>query len=284
MAFVPPGMGWLVDMPDIRDYSAADERILESFSDLAPQGRAPPRTDWRDFFDQVHDQQRLNASCAHACLGLLEYFERRVSGQQLSLSRRFAYKLSRRISCGVGDCGASLRTTWKVIFRFGTPPECHCPYTVADFDQEPEPFLFSFGQEVKSLTYLRLDGAGLSGESTLKAVKGFLSAGFPSAFGFSVNTSLSLDPDIGFPTASDGVRGGQAVIAVGFDDARRIRSDKGALLIRNSWGGEWGDNGYGWLPYAYVRQQLARDFWTVLKPEWLASGEFRRPEITLGAF
>jgi C1A family cysteine protease len=64
---------------------------------------------------------------------------------------------------------------------------------------------------------------------------------------------------------------------VGYDDKLRIRSDKGALLVRNSWGADWGDGGYGWLPYEYVRQQLAVDFWTLLKPSWLKSGEFESP-------
>jgi C1A family cysteine protease len=63
-------------------------------------------------------------------------------------------------------------------------------------------------------------------------------------------------------------------LAVGYDDARAIRSTRGALLTRNSWGTGWGDGGYGWLPEAYVKEQLAVDFWTFLRPEWLGSGEF----------
>jgi len=58
---------------------------------------------------------------------------------------------------------------------------------------------------------------------------------------------------------------------------RRIRSDRGALLMMNSWGHKWGDGGAGWLPYTYVRERLAADFWTLLSPQWLASGDFRRP-------
>ena len=47
----------------------------------------------------------------------------------------------------------------------------------------------------------------------------------------------------------------------------------------NSWGTEWGNHGYGWLPYDYVRTHLAGDFWTIMSPEWLDSGEFWRPEL-----
>ena len=35
-------------------------------------------------------------------------------------------------------------------------------------------------------------------------------------------------------------------MAVGYDD------DRGVFIIRNSWGSNWGDNGYFYMPYEFI--------------------------------
>jgi C1A family cysteine protease len=42
-----------------------------------------------------------------------------------------------------------------------------------------------------------------------------------------------------------------AVLVVGYIDGGTLDEH---FIIRNSWGQSWGDAGYGYLPYSYVRQ------------------------------
>lgn len=279
--FVIPALGWLPSLPDFRDYGPQSPAVQGMLDQLKPasgdRSRGPPKVDLRECFPEVFDQGRLNASAANACASLVQYFEGRAHGRLVRPSRLFLYRMARRLRGLSGDTGADLRTTLKALVRFGLPPERLWPYDAATFDAEPQAFLFSFAKGSQSITYVRLDERNSTGSQTLATARAFLAGGFPTVFGFCVPDSLSRAGDVPYRRPFDRTVGGQAVVAVGYDDRRRTPSGTGALLVRNSWGSEWGEDGYGWLPYVYVEEQLAVDFWTVLRADWLEAGEFVRP-------
>jgi C1A family cysteine protease len=274
--FALPKMGWHRDLPDWRDLGPDDRQVRKLFKGLRRvRARRGGSVDLREWFLPVEDQGSLRSCVAHACVGLVQYFARRASGRVLRTSAGFLYQMSRRLLHWSGDCGTQCRPTLKALVRFGLPPEEFC--AAGPFDQAPEPFLFCYAAPFQAIRYLRLDVRGADGAATLAQVRMHLAAGFPCLFGFPVYSTLSAVADVPFPTVFDRGCGGQAVLAVGYDDNRRIRSTKGALLIRSSWGEGWGEGGYGWLPYAYVEEQLAVDFWTLVEADWLTSGEFLDP-------
>jgi C1A family cysteine protease len=278
------GLGWLRDLPDHKDYGPQCPEVAALLAPLTGCSNwpacIPESIDWREYCSPVRDQETLRSCAAHACIGLIEYFEQRATGKPCRLSNLFLYKTTRRLLHWEGNTGASIRSTWKALIRFGVPPEEYLPYDISKYDAEPDPFLYSCATRFPGLHYVRLDSPCAPRHDVVLIVKAYLAAGFPCTCGFPVIELPSDDGNIPWPRKTDTFRGGQAVVAVGFDDHRRIGSaPKGALLIRNSWGGHWGEAGYGWLPYEYLLNYLAVDFWTVLTREWLESGEFTRPHL-----
>jgi hypothetical protein len=55
-----------------------------------------------------------------------------------------------------------------------------------------------------------------------------------------------------------------------FIPAKQSDADPMVYLSAN-----WGENGYGWLPYAYVEAGLADDFWSMVKAEYVDTDLFK---------
>jgi C1A family cysteine protease len=274
------GMGWQRDLKDARDYQPVHAAVRELFQRPSrargKARRAPASVDLREFLPAARDQGDLNSASAFAVLGAVEYFEARTAGRALDASPLFLYQTALKLLRLTDNADVNLRTAFKALVRFGAPPEIYWPYGADRLCLDPtDAFLFSYARDYQSIRYFRLDA--LDGGETLRAVRSYLACGFVMAFGFCVPSSLSMDADIGFRPQFDSLRGGHAALAVGYDDNRRIASDTGALLFRSSWGTQWGEQGYGWLPYKFVIQQFAVDFWTVLCADWYKSGTLSQP-------
>ena len=268
------GMGWQRDLPDVRDFEP--EKVLAKSSQALKtrKAKAPSKVDLSQWCSPVENQGSLGSCTANAGVGLLEYFEKKAFGRHLDASRLFLYKTTRNLLGWTGDTGAWLRTTMQAMVLFGIAPEKYWPYVVADFDNEPHAFHYSFAQSYQSIQYYRLDQPGLSETDVLRRVKHFLATGYPSMFGFTVYNFGNDKGEFAFPGPGDSTQGGHAIVAIGYDDNRKIGNEMGALKIRNSWGTGWGENGYGWLPYAYVESGLAVDFWSLFKANYVDTERF----------
>jgi C1A family cysteine protease len=287
------GTGWLPPLPDLRDYTEEQPDVAEMVKKLgiAPikkvKASIPAKVDLRKWCSPIENQEKLGSCTANAAVGIVEYFEKRALGKHIDGSRLFIYKATRNLMGVTGDTGAWLRNTMGALVLCGVPPEKYWPYTdeKPDFDEEPASFVYAVADNYEALRYFCHDpwGMNIPPATVLARVKNYLAAGIPSMFGFFGFPSFgrsNVKGGIPYPCPNEKAQWGHAIVAVGYDNAKKIKNlacneeTKGALLIRNSWGTNWGDEGYGWLPYAYILNRLALDFWSLLRMEWVDTKQF----------
>jgi C1A family cysteine protease len=275
------GLGWVPEPPEIGDYGPGSDPVAAILKDCPklqqPGASLPGEVDLRAYCSPVEHQGGLQACTVHAAIGLLEYLQRRAFGYHFDLSRRFLYKVARDMLAWEGDRGAYLRTAMAAMLTTGVPPEADWKYDEQKFDEKPGQAVYDLAEKFRTHLQYRLDTGGAGPKEVLEQVRRHLYAEIPVALGFTVYESMpgigEMNGDIPFPAAGETAMPGHAVLAVGYRDDKGIRDaagneTKGALRIRNSWGRDWGEDGYGWLPYRYVEGGLCADFWTLTNADF----------------
>jgi len=243
-------MGWVPDLPDFRDkvlaLPEAKTKNLPEKKDLRPA----------EHFE-IYDQGELGSCTANAICAAYHFDQIREGKKDFTPCRLFVYYNERAMEGSVDeDAGAQIRDGIKSIHKLGVCDEALWPYDITKFTQKPSEECYRQAKSNRAVKYARVS-------HSLHSMRGCINEGFPFVFGFMVFSSfmtgeVSKTGYMTMPQISDSLLGGHAVMAVGYDDKKRH------FIVRNSWGQEWGDKGYFYMPYDYVIiPSLVSDMWAI---------------------
>ncbi len=246
--------GALPDIPDQRDIWTTFPKTVEYYqtADLRKTNLLP----------DVYDQGELGSSVAHALLAAYVFSLKKDgindgTNDETKFSPQFIYYNQRLIS-GTTECdtGSSIRDGIKVLERIGVCIEEQYPYDLNFFKDRPTDESYEFAYKNKHpVQYRRVR---LLLEDIMKSI----SIKLPVLISFTVYESFQ-HPDVArtgimpVPKPGEKIVGYHCVLIVGYDILKKY------LLCRNSWGPNWGQGGYFWVPFSFVNSRNVSDLWII---------------------
>lgn len=249
---------WIPDTYSLTDVYVQDHPAFT----LSPT--IPDKVDLRDHCSPVENQGSIGSCTGNALVGALEYLENKdkdfeKGDQFVNLSRLFVYYDERMVEGTVDkDAGAMIADGIKTLSEYGVCTETIWPYDEGKFKVKPSDAAYADALTRKITAYARVN-------QDIDSIKKTLASGYPIVFGFTVydafeSESMAEFGDLSLPRANERLIGGHAVLCVGYNDHKK------RVIVRNSWGSDWGQDGYFTMPFGYISNpSLARDFWTITK-------------------
>jgi C1A family cysteine protease len=241
--------GWQPDLPDHRDFSYSAPRAMLR--------KLPVKVDLRKSCPPVYNQGDLGSCTANAIGAAFQFGQMKQGIPSFMPSRLFIYYNERVIEHSIlSDNGAQIRDGIKTVNKQGVCREDLWKYDIGQFVKKPTAKCYKDALGNQVLSYQRV-------VRDVKHMKGCLAEGYPFVFGFTVydafeSPGVAKTGKLDMPKKKEGLVGGHAVLAVGYDDTRK------RFIVRNSWSAGWGLKGYFTMPYQYLEEEnLSDDFWTI---------------------
>ncbi|CAF1400041.1 unnamed protein product, partial [Didymodactylos carnosus] len=202
------------------------------------------RVNLRPWMTKIEQQGDMGSCAAEAIAGAIEYLYKRYAGVHVDVSRLFIYfnamVIGEKTVHLKEETGSSINDAIEGVVRYGVCEEKYWQHKKILVIQRPSIEAYRRAAEVTIIP--------LKVEPTIHSMKKCLNNNLPFVVGF--HTSLLNVDDIqkvnGGYLRNAGKDENHAVLVVGYNDNTQL------FLVRNSWGEEWGDEGYFVIPYKYL--------------------------------
>jgi len=215
----------------------------------------PAKVDLRSYMTEVENQANSNSCCANAVAGAYEYLCKRKaleSGDEIGdISRLFIYYVGRKQdqvkreegNIKVKDEGMSIAGAISAMQLKGACLQEEFPFDLENVNSCPgeEAFTHAMDYKVSDAVSIPVD---------VEAMKSCLAEGYPIVFGLKLTAQFFEPLEGGYVPVPDppqsAEHGLHAMLIVGYNERQQL------FIVRNSWGTDWGSDGYVYLPYGYV--------------------------------
>ncbi|MCO5237518.1 MAG: peptidase C1A papain [Chitinophagaceae bacterium] len=225
--------------------------IYEALEDDNTKNPLPEAANLQQYAPQVGNQGEQGScvawSSAYAARTILEASRTGQKPDDVKFSPSFLYN-----QIGLQGCqGSYILRAMEYMTRQGSLPYEQFPYTDQDCSRQPSGTLIQQAEQFRMRGFNRLTQGNNTDVLDVRAIKENLAQGAPVVIGMMVGESYMqpmLGKDVWIPEPGDAGMmgfGGHAQCVVGYDDTQY----GGSFLIMNSWGPEWGNNGFAWVRY-----------------------------------
>ena len=240
--------------------------------------------DLRKNFTEIKNQGQQGSCLSFTVTSIFEYMMKMNDSKDYDLSEAFLYYNARNLD-DVGDVstqtdtGSRFKPTMDSLTKYGLCLEQYCRYDDGVYDRCPSDEAYADAGSRKLIKALNV-------ERNVEAIKSALAEGYPVAASFTLCESFypskgyikmpseqeiaqTLSADANEENAGKHTRHAMAI--VGFSDQLNM------FVVRNSWGKDWGDNGYCYIPYEYIAHEQLFNFACIITE--VASIANAKPEL-----
>jgi C1A family cysteine protease len=264
------------EIKPVRKYNLKEDEVDERdyyFKNhpLSKAVQLPKSIDLREKMTPIYDQGELGSCTANAGCANKSYF----ISNRVQFSRLFLYYKERLIEGTIyEDSGASIRDICTALTKYGVCEENLFPYNINRFTDTPSVIADQNALKYTINSYHRI--------TSVDEVRQALANLLPVLLGINVYESfekVGKNGVIPMPGDLESVLGGHAVLLVGYVDGATVinngsqklwgfikkkTTSQGYFILRNSWGTDFGDKGYMYLPYE-VFEKIKSDIWVILQ-------------------